>query len=151
MAKSGTDTYLQSCPLWHTLAHSVQQQRDSRRPQVRHSKISCIRYRSGGQIMCVSWSLQSIVAKLISTHCLVQLTHGGGWTHRNVSWRARLDSSLVPAAAALFCALFLLVVYIKIITSKTRLPYRFHIWVCWLMLRCVGLTPYLDMLSGVMS
>lgn len=34
-------THLQSWPLWQTLAHSVQQHRDSSRPQVRHSKISC--------------------------------------------------------------------------------------------------------------
>ena len=33
-------SYLQSCPRWHTRAHSVQQQREPVRPQVRHSKMS---------------------------------------------------------------------------------------------------------------
>lgn len=31
---------LQSCPRWHTFAHSVQQQREPVKPHVRHSKIS---------------------------------------------------------------------------------------------------------------
>ena len=34
------NTYLQSCPLWQTLAHSVQQHREPSKPHVRHSKIS---------------------------------------------------------------------------------------------------------------
>lgn len=33
-------SYLQSWPRWHTRAHSVQQQREPVRPQVRHSKMS---------------------------------------------------------------------------------------------------------------
>lgn len=94
-------TYLQSCPLWQTLAHSVQQQRDSSRPHVRHSKISW---------NTKLWTKQvNTLTNMTSDKIICALTYSNRWQW----WRRCLDESRMDSYKELHWMIFFYEVFSK--------------------------------------